>query len=145
MQIVFLGTLKFNYCPLLEHSPTCPSSLAQVVNQQVTSRITPDILRAPESILQGPWNEKVDIWTFGCLVRPTSVPVTKIQLARSKVPPLECSGELLRAPRILGSPWSTPVLFCALRALRSSLEHSRGGDLAPGKLDFRDACHPVLY
>ncbi len=28
---------------------------------------------------------------------------------------------------------------CALRALRSSLEHSRGGgDLAPGQLDFRD-------
>jgi serine/threonine-protein kinase SRPK3 len=26
-------------------------------------------LRAPETVLQGPWNEKVDIWTFGCLVR----------------------------------------------------------------------------
>ncbi|KIM84915.1 hypothetical protein PILCRDRAFT_817739 [Piloderma croceum F 1598] len=30
--------------------------------------ITANALRAPETILGGPWNEKVDIWTFGCLV-----------------------------------------------------------------------------
>ncbi|KLO05077.1 kinase-like protein [Schizopora paradoxa] len=30
--------------------------------------ISPVALRAPETILRGPWNEKVDIWTFGCLV-----------------------------------------------------------------------------
>ncbi|KAL6300875.1 kinase-like domain-containing protein [Sparassis latifolia] len=41
---------------------------AQFVDHQVISHITPDTLRAPESILQGPWDSKVDIWTFGCLV-----------------------------------------------------------------------------
>lgn len=29
--------------------------------------ITAAVLRAPETILRGPWNEKVNIWTFGCL------------------------------------------------------------------------------
>ncbi|OBZ66852.1 Serine/threonine-protein kinase SRPK [Grifola frondosa] len=41
---------------------------SQIVDHQVTSHITPDTLRAPESILQGPWDSKVDIWTFGCLI-----------------------------------------------------------------------------
>ncbi|THH11955.1 hypothetical protein EW146_g7873 [Bondarzewia mesenterica] len=41
---------------------------AQFVNQPVTNYITPLDLRAPESILQGPWDEKVDIWIFGCLI-----------------------------------------------------------------------------
>jgi hypothetical protein len=30
--------------------------------------ITPNALRAPEVILRGLWDEKVDIWIFGCLV-----------------------------------------------------------------------------
>lgn len=34
-------------------------------------RVTAIALRAPESFLEGPWNEKVDIWAFGCLVSPT--------------------------------------------------------------------------
>ncbi|OBZ79963.1 Serine/threonine-protein kinase SRPK [Grifola frondosa] len=41
---------------------------AQFVNEQVTDGITARSLRAPETILNGPWDEKVDIWTFGCLV-----------------------------------------------------------------------------
>ncbi|KIM92381.1 hypothetical protein PILCRDRAFT_425 [Piloderma croceum F 1598] len=41
---------------------------AQFVDKKVVSHITPDTLRAPESIMKGPWNSKVDIWTFGCLV-----------------------------------------------------------------------------
>jgi hypothetical protein len=31
--------------------------------------ITADALRAPESILQGPLDEKVDIWAFRCMAR----------------------------------------------------------------------------
>jgi len=30
--------------------------------------ITAHALRAPEIVLQGPWDEKVDIWAFGCLI-----------------------------------------------------------------------------
>jgi len=33
-----------------------------------TNEITADSLRAPETILQGPWDNKVDIWAFGCLI-----------------------------------------------------------------------------
>lgn len=32
--------------------------------------ITTPALRAPEIFLAGPWNEKTDIWAFGCLVSP---------------------------------------------------------------------------
>lgn len=32
------------------------------------NEITPYQLRPPEIFIRGPWNEKVDIWTFGCLV-----------------------------------------------------------------------------
>ncbi|THH05065.1 hypothetical protein EW145_g5066 [Phellinidium pouzarii] len=35
---------------------------------QVTNDITPVMLRAPETLLEGPWNEKVDIWIVGCLI-----------------------------------------------------------------------------
>lgn len=31
--------------------------------------VSPAGLRAPEVYLAGPWNEKVDIWSYGCLVR----------------------------------------------------------------------------
>ncbi|KAJ7435408.1 kinase-like domain-containing protein [Mycena latifolia] len=41
---------------------------AQIVTQQVTSHITPETLRAPEVIMCRPWDAKVDMWTFGCLV-----------------------------------------------------------------------------
>ncbi|KAF8340060.1 kinase-like domain-containing protein [Amanita rubescens] len=33
-----------------------------------TNEITANSLRAPEIILQGPWDNKVDIWAFGCLI-----------------------------------------------------------------------------
>ncbi|KAK7035377.1 hypothetical protein VNI00_011908 [Paramarasmius palmivorus] len=36
--------------------------------QRTTSIITPPALRAPEIFLHGPWDEKVDIWSFGCLI-----------------------------------------------------------------------------
>ncbi|KAK0234920.1 kinase-like domain-containing protein [Armillaria nabsnona] len=43
---------------------------AQIVepDDRTTDNITPCALRAPETILLGPWNQRVDIWTFGCLV-----------------------------------------------------------------------------
>ena len=34
----------------------------------MSNNITPVHLRAPEVILELHWDEKVDIWTFGCLV-----------------------------------------------------------------------------
>lgn len=42
--------------------------LAQPVEDHITDDITPAALRAPETYIRFPWNEKVDIWTFGCLV-----------------------------------------------------------------------------
>ncbi len=46
--------------------------VAQIVepDDRTTDDITPCALRAPETILLGPWNQRVDMWTFGCLVRP---------------------------------------------------------------------------
>ncbi|PBK66027.1 kinase-like protein [Armillaria solidipes] len=43
---------------------------AQIVepDDRTTDHITPCALRAPETILLGPWNQRVDIWTFGCLI-----------------------------------------------------------------------------
>ncbi|KAF8874333.1 kinase-like protein [Infundibulicybe gibba] len=41
---------------------------AQSTNDQTTDEITTPALRAPEIMIGGPWNEKVDIWSFGCLV-----------------------------------------------------------------------------
>ncbi|GLB43155.1 putative protein kinase domain containing protein [Lyophyllum shimeji] len=43
-------------------------SNAQELDDQTTDNITPLTLRAPEVVLGGPWDETVDIWTFGCLV-----------------------------------------------------------------------------
>ncbi|KAK0448897.1 kinase-like protein [Desarmillaria tabescens] len=41
---------------------------AQPVDVHDQEEISPIALRAPEIIIGGPWNEKVDIWSFGCLV-----------------------------------------------------------------------------
>lgn len=43
-------------------------SSAQFVKEPITDVITSDHFRAPETILNGVWNETVDIWAFGCLV-----------------------------------------------------------------------------
>ncbi|KAJ4480093.1 kinase-like protein [Lentinula aciculospora] len=40
---------------------------AQFVGKPTFDEITAEALRAPETLLRGPWDEKVDIWTFGCL------------------------------------------------------------------------------
>lgn len=59
--------------PSVEELEVCDFKLgdlsnAQELDDQTTDYITPLTLRAPEVILGGPWDEKVDIWTFGCLV-----------------------------------------------------------------------------
>ncbi|EDR12112.1 uncharacterized protein LACBIDRAFT_311109 [Laccaria bicolor S238N-H82] len=41
---------------------------AQHLCLRTTNEITSTVLRAPEIILQGPWDTKVDIWAFGCLI-----------------------------------------------------------------------------
>ncbi|KAF8516871.1 kinase-like domain-containing protein [Gautieria morchelliformis] len=41
---------------------------AQSITNDITDEITAYPLRPPEILIGGPWNEKVDIWTFGCLV-----------------------------------------------------------------------------
>ncbi|EDR12577.1 uncharacterized protein LACBIDRAFT_311104 [Laccaria bicolor S238N-H82] len=41
---------------------------AQLLDLRTTDKITPFPLRAPEIILRGPWDTKVDIWAFGCLI-----------------------------------------------------------------------------
>ena len=42
---------------------------AQWYSNKVTDDISPTALRAPETILHHYWDEKVDIWAIGCLVR----------------------------------------------------------------------------
>lgn len=41
---------------------------AQPANVHTTNEISAYALRAPETILKAPWNEKVDIWAFGCMI-----------------------------------------------------------------------------
>ncbi|KAI0315034.1 kinase-like domain-containing protein [Amylostereum chailletii] len=41
---------------------------AQSRVDHITNSICPMVFRPPEIILGGPWDEKVDIWMFGCLV-----------------------------------------------------------------------------
>ncbi|KIK60414.1 hypothetical protein GYMLUDRAFT_167856, partial [Collybiopsis luxurians FD-317 M1] len=40
---------------------------AQFIGNPIFDEISAEALRAPETVLRGPWDEKVDIWTFGCL------------------------------------------------------------------------------
>ncbi|KAJ5690803.1 hypothetical protein N7462_005195 [Penicillium macrosclerotiorum] len=50
----------------------------------IASPVTPVALRAPELLLQYPWNQKVDIWALGCLI---------FQLTTNEALfPLECFG-----------------------------------------------------
>ncbi|KAF8955619.1 kinase-like domain-containing protein [Flammula alnicola] len=60
--------------PTLDLLPSCNFKLAdfsnaQFVSDQTTDDITPLGLRPPEVVLGGEWDESVDIWTLGCLVR----------------------------------------------------------------------------
>ncbi|KAF8903165.1 kinase-like protein [Gymnopilus junonius] len=41
---------------------------AQLVENHTENKISPPPLRPPEIIIGGPWDAKVDIWTFGCLI-----------------------------------------------------------------------------
>ncbi|KAF8207814.1 kinase-like domain-containing protein [Mycena galopus ATCC 62051] len=41
---------------------------AQELDDPTSDEVSPLTLRAPEIILGGPWDEKIDIWSFGCLV-----------------------------------------------------------------------------
>ncbi|KDR71809.1 hypothetical protein GALMADRAFT_143593 [Galerina marginata CBS 339.88] len=41
---------------------------AQPITNHQVDEITAYPLRPPEIFIGGPWNEKVDIWTFGCLI-----------------------------------------------------------------------------
>ncbi|KAG6873941.1 hypothetical protein C0995_008980 [Termitomyces sp. Mi166 len=41
---------------------------AQIVDDQTTDDVTPLLVRPPEIILGGEWDQSVDIWTYGCLV-----------------------------------------------------------------------------
>jgi serine/threonine protein kinase len=51
------------------HSVDVWHATAQPSQLHTYDEITAHTLRAPEIILCGPWDEKVDIWAFGCLVR----------------------------------------------------------------------------
>jgi serine/threonine-protein kinase SRPK3 len=42
---------------------------ARIINGENTEDIQPEQFRAPEVIFEHLWNEKVDLWNFGCLVR----------------------------------------------------------------------------
>lgn len=40
---------------------------AQYLEAQTTAFISPELYRAPETIMLGPWGTPVDVWAFGCL------------------------------------------------------------------------------
>jgi hypothetical protein len=42
---------------------------ARIIDGENTDDIQPEHFRAPEVVLEHRWNEKVDLWNFGCLVR----------------------------------------------------------------------------
>jgi serine/threonine-protein kinase SRPK3 len=42
---------------------------ARIIHGDCSDDIQPEHYRAPEVIFEHPWNEKVDLWNFGCLVR----------------------------------------------------------------------------
>jgi serine/threonine-protein kinase SRPK3 len=52
--------------------------IAQPVNDHRTDKVTPELLRAPENYIRSPWDEKIDIWSFGCLA--SVVPFVSILL-----------------------------------------------------------------
>ncbi|SJL03905.1 uncharacterized protein ARMOST_07262 [Armillaria ostoyae] len=61
----FLSPLS---APIVRIFKICLSlSLAQPIGQRITDHICPESLRPPEIYIGGPWDEKVDIWSFGCL------------------------------------------------------------------------------
>ncbi|KAJ7726753.1 kinase-like protein [Mycena metata] len=80
---------------------------AQIIADQVTSHITPETLRAPEVIMRRPWDSKVDIWTFGCLVRRPVPLFTSV---------------LIDDPGVRNFPWCSP--FLARLGYRSSRSRS---------------------
>lgn len=43
------------------------------VDERRVTEITPASLRPPEVYLGAAWDEKVDIWSFGCLVRAMNI------------------------------------------------------------------------
>jgi hypothetical protein len=50
--------------------PTLTINLAaQWLDRKSTDEISSTGLRAPETVIYHPWDEKVDIWAVGCLVR----------------------------------------------------------------------------
>jgi serine/threonine protein kinase len=53
---------------LVGRSVDMRQTIAQPSGLHTYDEITAPTLRAPEIILHGPWDEKVDIWAFGCLV-----------------------------------------------------------------------------
>ncbi len=70
---------------------------AQLIDTRSHEEITPLSLRPPEIIISGLWDEKVDIWTFGCLVRvilfhpPSPCQQTHIQRSLNSSPAVLCS------------------------------------------------------
>ncbi|KAJ7720864.1 kinase-like domain-containing protein [Mycena maculata] len=59
--------------PSMAELETCDFKVADFSNAQelddwTSNEVTSLTLRAPEIILGGPWNEKIDIWSLGCLV-----------------------------------------------------------------------------
>lgn len=47
----------------------CDGHIANRVSRQWAGVIQPLALRAPEVLIDAPWDTKTDIWNFGCLVR----------------------------------------------------------------------------
>lgn len=53
----------------------CDFGDAQVGEGVFEGEVMPDLYRAPEIILRIPWNEKIDIWSFGLMVSTIISPV----------------------------------------------------------------------
>jgi len=51
------------------HAVLCDFGDAQFGEETYIGEVMPDLYRAPEIVLGIPWNEKIDIWSVGLLVR----------------------------------------------------------------------------
>jgi len=60
---------------------------AQYLGAQTTSFITPELYRAPETIMLGSWGTPVDVWAFGCLAYELLCSVPPFSRVHPTIPP----------------------------------------------------------
>jgi serine/threonine-protein kinase SRPK3 len=65
----------------------CDFGEARFARVEHTDDIQAEPYRAPEVMLKRPWNEKADIWSFGCMVRWHELDHSEIRLHEAAMAP----------------------------------------------------------